>query len=149
MIKFGRLLHHAIVSIAILEVGISSACSCGHVGNIIERAKRSDLVFEGEMQSESIDRVNQEVYMVFKVKRILNESFYPRNTSITIVSALTSSGCGFQWPVNRNSIIFAYLLTPKPIDTYGSSMCSRNILEPSRIQLDSLWPVQMHLETKK
>jgi hypothetical protein len=123
----------------VLAASHAFSCSCVYPGSIRTRVDNSDLAFEGELMSSSTDTALQKVHMVFKVRKLLGDTTWAKRIPFRIETRLYGATCGIEWPAGKNSIIFAGKRIVNSKEVFETSLCSGNILNPDKQQLDSLW----------
>ncbi len=142
----------SILRVALLFIffipAISQACSCATQGNLIERRNLSDLVFVGHLVSEKVDSLNHEKEMEFSVNHMWKGGKKAEAKWMRVRTALESAACGFEFDFSDTVMIFATLEQNKCESFYSTSLCSENIINPTKRQIDSLWMQSQNKKSK-
>lgn len=114
------------------------SCSCMTQGNILDRKALSDRVFSGRLVSEKVDSVQGTKRMVFSVHKAWKQGRREWVKRIRVETALESAACGFEMKVGDRAIIFTTAGKENGRKVNLTNLCSENIVNPGRRQLDSL-----------
>jgi hypothetical protein len=119
------------------------ACECAAPRNIYERKSSSDLAFEGKVVLVRVDSVAGIYETRFAVSKILLNKKMEQAKWISIQTSIWGVACGTQFPTNERVLVFARKL--KNGKVFESSACDQNVINPTKLQIDSLYDGKMVL----